>query len=294
MARAIDWPSEVLPTPGGPTKQRIGALPFGASFRTARYSTIRRLIFSRSKWSSSRMRRAAAMSIGFSSGKRPGQFDQPIEIGPDHPVFAGGLRHALQAAKLLAGLVLDLLGHLGAGDRLVEFGDLGGLAFVGFAELALDRGHLLAQQDLAVARVERSFGVAADLLRQSQNLDAMGEKPRDPREPGADVDRLQNLLFLVGRRVHEGRDQVGELRRGCSRSGWWRRVPVGACGRSRTASIACCLEMDEAGLDLVSRRRRLRDPDRLRDEERPAGQIVGRSGSAARPGRRCDACRLAR
>ena len=24
IARAIDWPSEVLPTPGGPTKQRIG------------------------------------------------------------------------------------------------------------------------------------------------------------------------------------------------------------------------------------------------------------------------------
>ena len=36
-----------VPTPGGPTKQRIGALPCGASFRTARYSTIRRLIFSR-------------------------------------------------------------------------------------------------------------------------------------------------------------------------------------------------------------------------------------------------------
>ena len=25
MARAIDWPSEVLPTPGGPTKHKIGA-----------------------------------------------------------------------------------------------------------------------------------------------------------------------------------------------------------------------------------------------------------------------------
>src|SRR5690242_9156146 len=24
-ARAIEWPSEVLPTPGGPTKQRIGS-----------------------------------------------------------------------------------------------------------------------------------------------------------------------------------------------------------------------------------------------------------------------------
>ena len=30
MARAIDWPSDVLPTPGGPTKQRIG--PFMSPF----------------------------------------------------------------------------------------------------------------------------------------------------------------------------------------------------------------------------------------------------------------------
>ena len=34
IARAIDWPSEVLPTPGGPTKQRIGPLirPGAAAF----------------------------------------------------------------------------------------------------------------------------------------------------------------------------------------------------------------------------------------------------------------------
>jgi hypothetical protein len=33
---------------------------------------MRRLIFSSPKWSSSRMRRASAMSIGFSSGSRQG------------------------------------------------------------------------------------------------------------------------------------------------------------------------------------------------------------------------------
>ncbi len=63
-------------------------------------------------------------------GQRPGQFDQPVEIGPDHAVFAGGLGHALQAAKLLARLVVDLLRHLGVGDRLLELGDLGRLALV--------------------------------------------------------------------------------------------------------------------------------------------------------------------
>src|SRR4029078_12884448 len=48
------WPSDVLPTPGGPTKHRIGLLPSGLSLRTARYSRIRRLTFSRPKWSASR------------------------------------------------------------------------------------------------------------------------------------------------------------------------------------------------------------------------------------------------
>ena len=42
-ARSI-WPSEVLPTPGGPTKQRIGLLPSGLSLRTARNSRMRCLI----------------------------------------------------------------------------------------------------------------------------------------------------------------------------------------------------------------------------------------------------------
>ena len=46
--RAIDCPSEVLPTPGGPTKQRIGPERSFFSFETARYSRIRSFTFSRS------------------------------------------------------------------------------------------------------------------------------------------------------------------------------------------------------------------------------------------------------
>ena len=106
-------------------------------------------------------------------GQRPGQFDQPIEIGAHHAVFAGGFRHALQPAQFLARLVLDLLRHAGLGDGLVELGHLGGLALLAFAELALDRRHLLAQQHLALTFVERGLGLAADFLRQPQDLDAM-------------------------------------------------------------------------------------------------------------------------
>jgi hypothetical protein len=46
VALAIDLPSEVLPTPGGPTRQRIGPRIFGERDCTARYSMIRSLTFS--------------------------------------------------------------------------------------------------------------------------------------------------------------------------------------------------------------------------------------------------------
>ena len=45
--RAIDWPSEVLPTPGGPTRHRIGAFSLSTRCCTARYSTMRSFTFSR-------------------------------------------------------------------------------------------------------------------------------------------------------------------------------------------------------------------------------------------------------
>ena len=47
-ARAMDWPSEVLPTPGGPRKHRIGPLRSFFSFSTARNSRMRSLTFFRS------------------------------------------------------------------------------------------------------------------------------------------------------------------------------------------------------------------------------------------------------
>ena len=91
--------------------------------------------------------------------QRPRQLDQPIEISAHHAVFAGGFRHALQPAQFLARLVLDLLRHAGIGDRLFEFGDLGGLALLALAELPLNRRHLLAQQHLALTLVERRLGL---------------------------------------------------------------------------------------------------------------------------------------
>src|SRR6185369_6116968 len=43
----------------------------------------------------------------------PRQLDEPLEVGADHGVLAGGVGHALEALELLARLLLDLLGHAG-------------------------------------------------------------------------------------------------------------------------------------------------------------------------------------
>ena len=45
-ARATDFAMLVLPTPGGPTRHKMGAFNSPVSFKTARYSTTRSLIFS--------------------------------------------------------------------------------------------------------------------------------------------------------------------------------------------------------------------------------------------------------
>ena len=109
--------------------------------------------------------------------------------------------------------LLDLLRHAGVGDRLVELGHLGGLALLALAELLLDRGHLLAQQHLALALVERRLGLPADLLRQLQNLDAVRQQPRDLVHPRGNIDGLQNLLLLVRLDVHIGGGEIGKRRR---------------------------------------------------------------------------------
>ena len=204
-------------------------------------------------------------------GQRPGQLDQPVEIGAHHAVLAGGLRHALQPAQFLARLVLDLLRHLGLGDGGAELRHLRALALVAFAELALDRGHLLAQQHLAVARIDRRLGLAADLRGEAQHLDAVGEQTRHPVHPRLDVDRLENLLLLVGGGVHVGRDHVGERRRRLDALD--RGEQLGRSLRQQLHRLdRLSLEVDEARLDVVRHRGRLGDAQHAGDEERPAVQ----------------------
>ena len=101
-ARAIDWPSDVLPTPGGPTKQRICPETSLRSFATARYSMIRSFTFSRSKWSSSSTF-ARVVEVEVVLGERaPRQRQDPLEVGADDAVLGRGRRQALEPRRARA------------------------------------------------------------------------------------------------------------------------------------------------------------------------------------------------
>ena len=143
---------------------------------------------------------------------RPGQLDQPIEIGADHAVLGRGLGHALEPLQLLARLLFGLLGHAGLLDRLAEFGDLG-LRVLALAELFLDLAELLAQDVLALAAGEQFLRLLADLLRQAQHLDLLREIAQQLVEPVADIEGLEQVLLLGRLEVRDVGDEIGERRR---------------------------------------------------------------------------------
>ena len=205
-------------------------------------------------------------------GQRPGQLDQPVEIGAHHAVFAGRLRHALAAgAAPCAPAPRPPSASRALAIASLELGDLGGLALVAFAELPLDRRHLLAQQHLALALVERRLGLLADLARQAQHLDAVGEQARDPVDAARSTSIVSRIsCFSSGVDVHVGRDQVGERRRACSTPWIAATSSGGACGRSCSASSAWPLRWTKRASISSDIVRRLRDPQHARDEERPA------------------------
>ena len=177
------WPSEVLPTPGGPTKHRIGLRPLGLSLWIARYSRMRRLILREpvmvlvedaarlgdvDRRRRPRPTRAARSAIrdrcAPSNTRRP--LPACVRAAPPPSWRASRPRPASSAASIFS----------------AQLGDLLALGVVALAELLLDRLQLLAQQELALAIVDRLLGAVADLARQPQHLEPVRQQsPRRVR-----------------------------------------------------------------------------------------------------------------
>ena len=183
------------------------------------------------------------------------------------------LRHALQPAQFLAGLLLDFLRHFRVGDGLIELGHFGGLALLAFTELTLDRRHLLAQQRLALTFVERGLGLPSDFLRQAQDLDAMRQQPQHLVHARRDIDRLEDFLLLFRLHVHVSDGEISERRWSFDRLHG--REQFGRCLRQQLDRFQRLrLQIDETRLDFRCARVRFGDLRHARDKERPAAEIL--------------------
>ena len=141
----------------------------------------------------------------------PGQDHEPVEIGPRHRVLGRRHRHAGQPVELAKRLLLHRFGHARGFDLLPELFDLLGV-LVAFAELLLNRLHLLAQQILALALADLGLHLGLDLRAQLEDLELLDEHAVQLLDPVADVERAEHLL--PDRRLDGGqarRDEVGQL-----------------------------------------------------------------------------------
>ena len=95
-------------------------------------------------------------------------------------------------------------------DLLAELLDLL-LLVVAFAQLLLDRLHLLAQEVVALVLADLRLHLGLDLRPELEDLELLDQDPVQAVHPGADVERVEHLL--LDRRADGAqarRDEVGE------------------------------------------------------------------------------------
>ena len=229
VARAIDLPSEVLPTPGGPTRQRIGPFIFSTSACTARYSRMRSFGFSSPKWSSfeDALRRGDVLVLVLVLV--PGQREHPVDVVADHRRLGAHRRHHLELAELLLGPLARLVGHLLRLELLLELLDLV-LELVALAELLLDRPHLLVEVVLLLRALHLLLDAAADPLLDLEHLDLRLDQREDLLEALGGVDELEQPLAVLELQVQVGRRP---------------------CRRGARPIAICCDRVQDLGRDLL-------------------------------------------
>ena len=139
----------------------------------------------------------------------PRHVQHPVEVGADHLVLGRRRRHALEAIDLAVRDRRDALGQVRLGDRLRSSCDLA----VPFAELGLDRLHLLAQHVLPLRVGHLFFGARLDLALQLEDLDLARQRHRDRVELDLEVVLLEQPLLVLRLHVEQAGQQVGDAQR---------------------------------------------------------------------------------
>ena len=207
--RAIDWPSEVLPTPGGPTKQRIGPTDVALQLRDGEVldDPFLHLVEVEVVLVEDAPR---LLEVEVVLGHLvPRQRDDPVQVRADDAVLGRRRGQLLQPGELALRCLADILGQLQLGELRAELVHLG-LLLVALAELLLDRLQLLAQEVLALALLHLRLDLRLDLRAELDHLELAAEDRRDRPEALLDVCGLEQLLFLPRLQAHGRCDEVGE------------------------------------------------------------------------------------
>ena len=128
----------------------------------------------RPKWSSSSTWRACGDIERVLACFVPGQLQNVLEISPDDVVIRRAGRQLFEPRQFALGFLANLFRQLGLLQplaQLLHFGLLAGF----FAELLLDRAHLLAQQVVALLLIHFGAGFGVDLVPQLQHLNFMSQ-----------------------------------------------------------------------------------------------------------------------
>ena len=267
-ADAIERPSEVLPTPGGPTKQRIEPrasgfrLPHGEELDDAVLDALDVVVVG-----VEHLARVAEVEVVLGRGV-PRQRRDPLEVGADDAVLGRRLGQPLEPRELAVGDLADLLGQLDLGELLAQLLDLG-LRRVALAELLLDRLELLAQEVLALGLVELRLDLRLDPRAHRGDLELIGEDLRQPPQALGDVALLEQRLLVLRLDPQRAGDQVRERRR---------VVEVGDRELELLGQVRDLLDDGREGLlDVAHQRRQLRalvdDVGRLGDARDEVGRL---------------------
>ena len=184
------WRATSCPRRAARRSRGSGPFTAGFSFRTARYSRMRSLTFSRPECSASSTvlgaaARSMTSSVRFAHGKR----EQPVEVCPGRPctrrrrAASSSSRSSSRRASFWTSL-----GHAGRFDLLAEFVDLLRL-IVALAEFPLDRLQLLAQEVVALVLADLRLHLRLDLRAELQHFELLDQDAVQQIEARAHVER---------------------------------------------------------------------------------------------------------
>ena len=247
-----------MPTPGGPTKQRIGTANHGAPAGGggSRLELLHRQVFDDPFLDLVEIVVILIEDLARGDrietvrrGHRPRHVEHPVDVGADHLVFGRRRGHAFEPVDFAArdrGHRLRQVRRGQPGAKVQRFG------LLAFAELVLNRLELLAQVVLPLRvghlLLRRGFDLAFELEQRHFAVEGLGHA----LELGDHVVGFEDLLLVLGFDVDQARQHVGQPQRIVEAHHQPAQL-LGEPARQRQRAVDQFLDAPDVGVDLDRR-----------------------------------------